>query len=289
MNVSVLTWSLTVGFLLLLIAIDLLLHRRTSDERELREAGIATLVWTALGLAFTFFIWFEWNSKYAGEYVTGYVLERMLSIDNVFVFVLILAAFAVPKTKQHSALLWGSVGALVLRAIFIAVGAALLDKFSWTVYLFGAILIYTAYHLLREGNDDNVEDSKVVQFSRRLKNPMVAVFVAIGITDLVFAVDSIPAVFAVTRETYLVFTANAFAVLGLRPLAVLLAGIMHRFIYLKPGLAIVLALIGLKMMTEHWVHIPTYVSLVAIVVILGGAVGLSLLRTKNDDTHPANN
>jgi tellurite resistance protein TerC len=279
MSATPLTWTLTIAALIVLVLFDLLIHRNDKSPRDaLIEAAWASGIWTALGLGFTAIIALVENGSSAGQYVTGYVLERMLSIDNVFVFVLILDAFAIPAKKHHSALLWGSIMALVLRAIFIVVGAALLETFSWTIYIFGAILIYTAVNLLRE-NERTEGDSKVVRFSRKLKNPMMAVFVALGITDVVFAVDSIPAVFAVTHQTYLVFSANAFAVLGLRPLATILAGVMHRFVYLKPGLAIVLALIGIKMLLEHLVSIPTWISLVAIVVIMSGAIGASMKRT----------
>jgi tellurite resistance protein TerC len=236
----------------------------------------------------------------AGEYFAGYLIEKSLSVDNIFVFALIFGYFAVPGKYQHRVLFWGVVGALVMRAGFIAAGATLLDRFSWTVYVFGAFLVVTGVRMARR-RDEHVDPARnpIVRLLRRrvpmtdgyegqrffvrrpgrlLATPLLAVLVVVETTDVVFAVDSIPAIFAVTDETFLVFTSNAFAILGLRALYFLLAGMISRFAYLKIGLAAVLAFVGVKLLLTHVLHLPVSLSLGVIAAILGTALVASLVR-----------
>lgn len=307
-HVSPTAWALTVAGIAGLILLDLLVFQRP-HKVSVKEAAIGSLAWTLVGLAFALVVWWVQNGDAATQYLTGYLLERTLSVDNVFVFVLILGYFAVPETARPRALLVGVVIALVLRAIFIFLGAELIEKFEITFIIFGAILLYSAFALARGGNEEVDPEHNFglrvlrrfvpvsnefegTKMTTRLKDtgkkavtPFFAVLVVIGTTDLVFAVDSIPAIFSITQDTYLVFTANAFSLLGLIPLSFLLAGIMHRFVYLKPGLALILALVGAKMIALYWdFHINTYLSLAIIATILAGSIGLSLARTKTP--HP---
>ncbi len=303
-HVSPLAWGLTIGGIVALILVDLLVFQRPHTV-SVKEAAIGSLAWTVLGLSFALVVWSVENGEAASQYLTGFLLERTLSVDNVFVFVLILGYFAVPERVRPRALLIGVVIALILRAIFIFVGAELLEKFEVTFIVFGAILLYSAFALAKGGNEevdpqhnlglrilrrfvpvsDEFEGTKLTtrlkSTGQRAVTPFFAVLIVIGTTDLVFAVDSIPAIFSITQDTYLVFTANAFSLLGLIPLSFLLAGIMHRFVYLKPGLALILALVGAKMIALYFdIHVNTYLSLAIIAVILAGAIGLSLVRTK---------
>jgi len=299
-------WGTTLAFVLILVLVDLFVHRKPA-ETTLKEAAWATLIWTVIGLAFSGVVLAEGGGTATGQYVAGYLLERTLSIDNVFVFVLILGYFAVPSALEHRALLFGVLAALVLRAVFIFVGAAALDHLSWMTYVFGAILLVTAAKLMRGGEDevdparnvalrllrrvvpvtDRYHDHKLLVRvgGRRAATPLLAVLLVLGTTDLVFAVDSIPAIFAVTREPYLVFTSNAFAVLGLRSMSVLLARVVDRFEYLKHALAIVLAFVGLHMIVEDWVHLSIWASLAIIGTILGGGIGISLFATRGQRGH----
>jgi tellurite resistance protein TerC len=302
MDVSIATWALTLGVIAGLILLDLVIHRKPEPE-SIKSSAWATIIWTLLGLAYGLFVWANYGSDAGGEYLAGYLLERTLSLDNVFVFVVILSFFAVPPALQHRALLWGILVALVLRAVFIALGATLLETFHWMIYLFGGFLVYTAYKLLRQDDEEiHPEHNPALKLLRRVApvsneydgtklttrrsgklilTPMFAVFVVLGTTDLLFALDSIPAIFAVTDDTFIIFTSNAFAVLGLRAMAVLLAGVVGRFVYLKHALSIVLALVGVKMLTSEMVHISTWITLPVIAAILAGGIGLSLYRTRN--------
>jgi tellurite resistance protein TerC len=254
----------------------------------------------ALGVAFGVGVWAVAGGEHAGEYFAGYLIEKSLSVDNIFVFALIFGYFSVPAKYQHRVLFWGVVGALVMRAGFIAAGATLLDRFSWTVYVFGAFLLVTGVRMARQ-RDDHVDPSRnpllrllrrrvpmtegyegqrfvVRRAGRLLATPMLAVLLVVETTDVVFAVDSIPAIFAVTDEPFLVFTSNAFAILGLRALYFLLAGMITRFAYLKIGLAAVLAFVGVKLLLTHVVHLPIWLSLGVIAGILGTALVASLVR-----------
>jgi tellurite resistance protein TerC len=261
--------------------------------------------WTAIGLAFTFVVIVAWGKDAGVEYLSGYLIEQSLSIDNVFVWALIFVTFAVPVPFQHRVLFWGIFGALVLRAGFILGGVALIDRFDWVLFIFGGFLIYTALKLAISGEDEaefTPERSRflrivrrilpstseyhgqrllVRQDGRRLATPLLAVLVLVESTDLVFAVDSVPAVLGVSREPFIVFASNAFAIMGLRALYFLLADMRARFSYLQQGLAVILGFVGVKMVLSRWVHIDTWVSLLVIVLVLVMSVLTSMRRTRN--------
>jgi len=298
-------WAAIIGFILAMLAVDLLVFHRRPHEVTTREAATWSVVWISLGLAFGGLVWAWLGGQAAGEYYAGYLIEKSLSVDNIFVFVMLLTYFAVPRAYQHNVLFWGVIGALVFRAIFIAAGAALLDQFHWTLYLFGAFLVFTGIKMARH-NDAEVHPERnpvlralrrvmpmtteyhgqhffVRQAGRRLATPLFAVLVAVETTDIIFAVDSIPAIFAITRDPFLVFTSNAFAILGLRALYFLLEGMVGRFIYLKIGLAAVLVFVGTKMLITDLYKIPIWASLATIIAIIGGAVLLSLRATPAPD------
>ena len=303
MEVALWIWALfAVGVLAVLLA-DLLVFHRRAHEVALREAGIWTAVWLALAVGFAGVVWVWRGGEAATEYLTGYLIERSLSIDNIFVLAVIFTYFAVPPQYRHRALLWGVLGALVLRAGFIAGGAVALERFAWTVYVLGVFLIATGLRLtVREVEaqpDKNVVLRLVrrvvpmtehfhgqrffVRIERRLSaTPMVAVLVAVATTDVAFAADSVPAIFAVTDDAFLVFAANAFSVLGMLALYFLLAGAIGRFRYLRPALAAILVFVGAKMAASDLYHVPVALSLAVIVSILAAAIALSLrqeLRT----------
>lgn len=292
-------WAAFIAFLVVVIAVDLFLFHRGEGEVSLAEAGWWSAIWLGLGVGFALVVLVGMGPALAGEYLAGYAIERALSIDNVFVFALLIGYFAVPAKDQHRVLLWGVVAALVLRAGFIAGGLALLDAFHWMIYVFGALLVGTGIRMATHRTEDvHPERNPVLRAvrrfipttgdyrgrrlmvkegGRRLATPMLSVLVAVAITDVVFAVDSIPAVFAVTRDPFIVFSSNAMAVLGLRALYFLLAGMMSRFRFLQTGLAVVLVLVGAKMLISDVVHIPIWLSLLMILVVIGGSMGLSLL------------
>ena len=301
MDVPLYLWLLVAGGIAAALAVDLLVLHRDAHEVSMREAAITSADWVTLGLAFGMGVWWFAGADRAGEYYAGYLIEKSLSVDNVFVFALLFSYFAVPAKYQHRVLFWGVVGALVLRAGFIAAGAALLEQFHWVIYVFGALLVITGIKMLRStGHSVDPGRNPVLRILRRrvpmtdeyhgqrfvvrdglrwVATPMLAVLVAIETTDVVFAVDSIPAIFAVTDEPFLVFTSNAFAILGLRALYFLLAGMMGRFTYLKTGLAAILLFVGGKMLLAEWWHVPIGVSLGVIAAILAVAIGVSLRRT----------
>ncbi|NTW41049.1 MAG: TerC/Alx family metal homeostasis membrane protein [Cellulomonadaceae bacterium] len=305
-------WAGTIGAVVLLIVMDFLLTRRP-HEVSMREAVGWSAFYIALPLSFGGYLWARFGSTTGVEYLTGYLVEKSLSVDNLFVFMLLLSAFAVPAALQQRALLYGIVGALVLRGIFIAVGAAALASLSWAFLLFGAILLVTAVKILRDqrkeaGHEVDVASMRsvrllrrfmpvtddfrgprmtVVEAGRRAATPFALVVVAIFATDLVFAVDSVPAVFGITGDPYLVFATNAFALLGLRALYFVLQGALSRLVHLGYGLAAILALIGVKLVL-HWAHgvwpgvpqVPTLASLGAIVAILALVTFTSLRATR---------
>jgi tellurite resistance protein TerC len=245
----------------------------------MREAAAWSVVWLVVAVAFGAVFWAWQGGEAGGQFFAGYLLERTLSLDNVFVFAVILAYFAVPAAVQPKVLSWGIALALVLRLVLIVAGAALLDAFHATFYVFGAVLLFTAWKLVRrEGHEVAPERNRALRLlPQRLRaKPLVVVFVVVATTDLVFAIDSIPAIFAVTSEPFVVFAANAFAVLGLRALYFLLAGMMDRFVYLSHGLALILAVVGAKMLLIDVWHPPIWLSLGIIVAVLGATVVLSL-------------
>jgi tellurite resistance protein TerC len=299
MDVPLYVWAATLGAIGAMLALDLLVFHRDAHEVSMREAALTSAMWVALGVLFGVGVWVVAGGEHAGEYFAGYLIEKSLSVDNIFVFALIFGYFAVPGKYQHRVLFWGVVGALVMRAGFIAAGATLLDRFSWTVYVFGAFLVVTGVRMARR-RDEHVDPARnpILRLLRRrvamtdgyegqrffvrrpgrlLATPLLAVLVVVETTDVVFAVDSIPAIFAVTDETFLVFTSNAFAILGLRALYFLLAGMISRFAYLRIGLAAVLAFVGVKLLLTHVLHLPVWLSLGVIAALLGTALVASLV------------
>lgn len=295
--------ALWVGFtlfVLALLALDLGVFHRRAHEVRVREALIWTGVWITLALLFNLGVYFWFGSEPALEFLTGYVIEKALSFDNIFVFIVVFAAFAVPPKLQHRVLFWGILGALVMRAVFIVLGAALLHRFHWVIYLFGAFLVFTGIKLLVQRSDEihpernplfrlfrrfipSVGEYRdghftVVEAGKRYATPLLLVLAAIETTDIVFAVDSIPAIFAVTTDPFIVYTSNIFAILGLRALYFALADMMGKFHYLKLGLSVVLVFVGAKMLVSGVYKIPILASLAVIVGALGGSIVLSLLR-----------
>lgn len=302
MDVAPWAWAAVVGFILVMLAIDLLVFHREAHTVGMREALAWSAVWVVLGLGFGGVIWAVEGGHVAGQYLAGYLIEKSLSVDNIFVFAVLLGYFAVPPAFQHRVLYWGVLGALVMRAAFIAAGAALLARFHWTIYVFGAFLVVTGIRMGTHAETEvHPERNPVLRAVRRvvpmtsdyrgqrffvreagrlLATPMLAVLVVIETTDVLFAVDSIPAIFAVTRDTFIVFTSNAFAILGLRALYFVLAGMIRRFIYLKYGLAVVLVYVGAKMLISEKVKLPIWLSLGVIVVTISVSVAVSWLRTR---------
>ncbi|HEY5246260.1 MAG TPA: TerC/Alx family metal homeostasis membrane protein [Acidimicrobiales bacterium] len=301
------SWFAVVGLIVVLLAVDLA-GNRAGTPPTLRRALIASAGWITVSVAFGAVLGAVQGGASAEQYFSAYLLEKALSIDNIFVFVLLFRAFGVPAGYQHRVLYFGVVGALVLRAAFISAGAALLDNFSWVLYVFGAVLVLGGVRMLRGGDPVDPDRNVVVRLVRHVvpvtdgfrdehfvvrergrwsATPLLVALVAIEVTDVVFATDSIPAVFGVTRDVFIVFTSNAFAVLGLRALYFVFADAMDRFEYLKYGLAVLLVLIGVKMLVTPLVHLSVAVTLVTIVVVIGAAVGVSLWRGRRSGTASA--
>jgi len=311
MDVTLLTWALVVGAILALIVVDLLTVSRKPHDVMFKEAAIWSIFYIGVAIAFGVWVWQTAGSQFGTEYFAAYLVEKSLSVDNLFVFIIILAQFAVPSIYHQRVLMFGVILALVLRAIFIAVGAAALAAFSFTFVIFGAILIWTGVGLFKHWDEDpSPEDNKLVKIVRkriamtdeydgakiftrqngkRIATPMFLVMIAIASTDLLFALDSIPATFGVTQEPFLVFAANAFALLGLRALYFLLKGLLDKLVYLSLGLSIILMFIGVKLIMtyvhEIWYEvpkIPTLVSLAVIATILIVSTVASLMKVKKD-------
>jgi tellurite resistance protein TerC len=294
-----LLWTVFSVFVLGVLALDLGVFSRKPHEVHHKEALAWSAVWVALALIFNGWIYARFGSERALEFLTGYLIEKALSVDNIFVFVVLFAAFAVPKIYQHRVLFWGVIGAIVLRAIFIVLGAALLERFHWIMYVFGAILIVTGIRLMVKADDEpHPERNPIFKSLRRVipavpeyhgkkffvkhagrwvATPLLMVLLAIEATDVVFAVDSIPAIFAITTDPFIVYTSNIFAILGLRAMYFLLANVIDRFHLLKYGLALVLLFVGGKMVIADWYKLPIGVSLAAIALILGGSVLASMV------------
>ena len=316
MDVTLLTWALVVGAILALIVVDLLTVSRKPHDVMFKEAAIWSIFYIGVAIAFGVWVWQTAGSQFGTEYFAAYLVEKSLSVDNLFVFIIILAQFAVPSIYHQRVLMFGVILALVLRAIFIAVGAAALAAFSFTFVIFGAILIWTGVGLFKHWDEDpSPEDNKLVKIIRkriamtdeydgskiftringkRIATPMFLVMIAIASTDLLFALDSIPATFGVTQEPFLVFAANAFALLGLRALYFLLKGLLDKLIYLSLGLSIILMFIGVKLIMtyvhEIWYEvpkIPTVVSLMVIALILIVSTVASLIKVKKDPSATA--
>ncbi len=293
-------WFGFTAFILVMLVLDLGVFHRKAHEVRVREALTWTAVWVSLALTFNLGVYFWFGSERALEFLTGYVIEKALSVDNIFVFIVVFSVFAVPAKLQHRVLFWGILGALIMRAIFIVLGAALLERFHWVIYIFGAFLVFTGIKLLvQRGGEvqpernpifrlfkrlvpsvDDYRDGQftVVEGGKRYATPLLLVLVAIEATDLVFAVDSIPAIFAITTDPFIVYTSNIFAILGLRALYFALAGIMEKFHYLKVGLSLVLVFVGAKMLLAGIYKIPILASLAVIVALLAGSIVASLLR-----------
>ena len=298
LDVPVWAWVATIGAIVAMVAVDLLVLRRQERELTMRSAAVGTAVWVAIGLAFAAVIWATLGGSATGQYLTGYVIEESLSVDNVFVWAVVFAFFAVPGAYHRRVLFWGIFGALIFRAIFIFAGVALLARFSWIEIVFGAFLVITAwriaFHDETEIDPDHnplfrlarrivpVTDSYrgqhmfVREGGRRYATPLFLVLVFVELTDVLFAVDSVPAVLAVSRSQFIVFTSNAFAILGLRAIYFLLAGAKDALVHLNIGLGVILAYVGVKMLVSRWIHVNTFLSLAVIVVILMITVVASL-------------
>ncbi|AYA35785.1 TerC family protein [Hymenobacter oligotrophus] len=301
-------------FVLAMLLLDLLVFNRKAHVVRMREALGWSAFWIALSLAFNYFVYHEFGREAGMNFLTGYLLEKALSVDNLFVFLLIFTYFKVPGEYQHKILFWGVLGALVLRATFIVIGAALISKFSWTLYVLGAFLVYTGFKMATTSGDPDIdpENNPVVRFlSRHLPitnryegskffvrkekllfaTPLFVVLVMVETTDVVFAADSIPAILAVTQDKFIVYTSNVFALLGLRALYFALAGLMQLFHYLHYGLSLILVFIGGKLLLHDFFHLPTEWALGVVAAVLTLSVVVSLiLPKKNDDdavTEPA--
>jgi tellurite resistance protein TerC len=293
------------GFILLvigLLALDLGVFNRKDHVISAREALGWTGVWIGVALLFNLFVWWQFGPERAVEYLTGYLIEKSLSVDNLFVFVIIFGTFAIPPKVQHRVLFWGIVTALVLRALMIVGGTALLQRFHWLIYVFGAFLVATGAKLFfHKEQDPHPEKSWAFRFLRKIvpsthrieghafflreggklvATPLFLALALIEISDVVFALDSIPAIFGVTLDPFIVFTSNIFAILGLRSLYFAVAQLLGRFEYLSTGLAAVLVFIGVKMMASRWVHVHALVSLGVVVALLGGSIIYSLIKTR---------
>jgi tellurite resistance protein TerC len=313
-------WYLYVGFIAFVLAmlfVDLKLFHRDEHDPTPKESGSWVAVWIALALTFGVVVFFWRGPQEAGEFFAGYLIEYSLSVDNMFVFVLIFTYFKVPFAYQHQVLFYGILGALVFRGLFIWLGVALIQNFEWVIYVFGAFLVFTAFRLARGGVEVHPEDNPVLQFLRRrlrtttrydgqkfftiengkrLATPLLIVLLFIEMTDIIFAVDSIPAIFGITERPFIVLTSNVFAILGLRALYFLLADVMDRFHLLKYGLAAILGFVGVKMLATaisckgvstfcdgHHLTVPIWLSLSFIVGVLGVTVWLSLRYPPDDD------
>lgn len=303
-DISVPAWgwvALLVVIVSMLLFDILVLHRR-AHVIHTKEAAIESAVWVSIGLSFTFVMWIAFERAAAIEYISGYLIEQSLSIDNVFVWAMIFTHFKVPRESQHRTLFWGIFGALVMRVVFIFLGVAVITRFNVVLIGFGLFLIYTGVKVLRSGDDEtNPSDTKIMKLfhrfvptsdeldgqklftkvnGRKIATPLLAVLVVIEISDLIFAVDSVPAVLAVSREQFIVFASNAFAILGLRALYFLVADLRDRFVYLKTAISIILVYVGIKMIITYWHHVPTVLSLGVIVVTLTVAIVASVISDR---------
>jgi len=300
-DVSLWHWAALLGLIVALLTVDLLLHRG-NQEPTTKHALVESAVWVACGLGFSVVILLLFGGAAFGEYLSGYVIEKSLSIDNVFVWAVIFSTFAIPARYQHRVLFWGIFGALAMRAVFIFAGTALIDRFWWTLLLFGVVLVVSGFKVLRHRDDEGAHghDRAVKLLGRFLPvrseldgqhfvvreagkwvaTPLLAALVVVEVTDVVFAVDSVPAILAVSREPFIVFSSNAFAILGLRAMYFLLGDARERFHYLAHALGAILVFVGLKMALSHWWHVETLASLGVIVAILVVAIGASVVRNR---------
>jgi tellurite resistance protein TerC len=317
-------WMLFLALILGLLALDLGVFHRKVHVIALREALRWSIIWTVVALGFAVVVYFLYDRHWFGmglsgpevltgaqaatQYVVGYVVERSLSLDNLFVIAMIFRYFRLPAALEHRALFWGILGALILRGAMIGAGVALINRFEWMTYVFGAILVWTALRMLKQGDEDpELEHNPVLRWTRRhlrvtadyrganflvrengvlWATPLVPLLLLVETSDVVFAVDSIPAVFGVTRDPFLVFTSNIFAILGLRALFFLLSGFMDRFRYLKPSIVIILGYVGAKMLAAEWVHIPALYSLAIITAVMAAGVVFSIKAGDGRPAHP---
>lgn len=298
METPIIFWIIFNAFVFVMLALDLGVFHRKSHEVSVKEALTWTFIWILLAMIFNVIIYFWRGQQQALEYFTGYLVEKALSVDNIFVFIMIFTYFQIPTKYQHKVLFWGIIGALIMRVIFIFAGVALLEKFHFTIYIFGALLIFTGIKMFNHG-DSKIDPDKnpVLRFfkkfmpvtqelhedkfmiridGKRFATPLFLVLILIETTDLIFAVDSIPAILAITQDQFIVYTSNVFAILGLRSLYFALAGVIHRFWLLSYGLAIVLIFVGLKMMLIDFYKIPIEWSLLFISTIISGSIFFSL-------------
>jgi tellurite resistance protein TerC len=295
-------WAAFTVLILFLLVLDLFVFHRVDHEMGHKEALLWTIFWVSLAVVFNVWVFFTFGRQHGLEFLTGYVIEYSLSIDNLFVFLLIFKFFAVPKLFQHRVLFWGILAALIMRAFFIFGGTYLINTFHWIIYLFGAFLVFSGVRMLMgEEIEVHPEKNHVVKLFRRFvpmtagyrghdftareenrlfATPLLLVLMVINVMDLVFAVDSIPAVFAITRDPFIVYTSNIFAILGLRALYFLLAAAMTQFRYLSVGLGAVLSFVGLKMLISYWREIPLVTSLAVVGGLLGSAILASMIRPK---------
>jgi tellurite resistance protein TerC len=297
------TWFFLGAVVASLLLIDLLVVHRKASVMSTRRAAVESAVWISVGLLFSLYVLAAFGASSSGEYLSAYLIEKSLSIDNVFVWSVILTHYRVPEQFQHRVLFWGIFGALAMRFAFIFAGVAVIQKFDFTLVLFGAFLVYTGAQLFRGDDEfdpskskpmmlfhcfvpstDELDGQKLItkRNGRRLATPLLAVLVLIELTDVIFAVDSVPAVLAISHEQFIAFSSNAFAILGLRALYFVLADLRHRFEYLEQGIATILIFVGVKMALSLWFHIPTYVSLAVIGGVLAASVLWSLRKTQGD-------
>jgi tellurite resistance protein TerC len=301
-------WVLLAVFGVTMVLVDLFVAGRPGKPMTFKNSLWWSIVWLVVGIAFTIPVW-SWLGKSSGEeYLAGYLIERSLSLDNVFVFAVIFAAFAVPAEARQRALMFGIAGALVLRVIMIFAGLALIDALDWMMYVFGAILVITGVRMATVSDDHemDIEQNKTLRLLRRfvpitedyhdkrlltrvngkrMATPLLAVFAVIATTDLIFAVDSIPAIFAITTDPYIVVAANVLALAGLRSLYFLLEGMLGEFRFLKPALALLLVVIGIKLLIAEWYHPPTFAALILIVGIVGAGIAASILIPEHPKHH----
>jgi tellurite resistance protein TerC len=308
MVVDLWVWLVLMGIVLAMLAVDLFMHR-DAHIISVKEAATWSLIWVFVATIVGALIWWYFGSEFGMQYFAGYFIEKSLAVDNVFVWAMIFGYFAVPREYQHRVLFYGVLGALVFRAIFIAAGSTLIASYAWVLYIFGAFLILTGIKMMKQRNEHfDVSKSKTLKLFRRLipttdeyvgqkfltrrngvllATPLLAVLVLVEVTDIIFAVDSIPAIFAITQEPFLVFASNALAILGLRAMYFLLADLMHRFIYLKIGLSLVLVFVGIKMIVGHaFFKIPTVISLSVVVALITASVIASLVATRDKGSTP---
>jgi tellurite resistance protein TerC len=300
-------WAGTLLLVAGLIVLDLFVFHKNAHEIKFREAIRLSLFWIGVALAFNAFIYFYLGPRSGLEFLAGYVIEESLSVDNLFVFIMIFSYFKVPALYQHKILYWGIVGALAMRAIFIFMGVALIQRFSWMTFVFGAFLIYTGIKMVfGDGGDADPGKNPIVSWIKKfvpmttslgggrffvrerdrwMATPLFLVLIVVETTDVIFAVDSIPAVLGVSKDPFIIFSSNMFAILGLRALYFALAGVMGLFHYLKYGLAGVLCFVGAKMLLEHVVHVPIWISLGIVGVILGASVVASIALPPPSNTH----